>query len=293
MQQELPMTLTEKIFSRKLGRNVAPGEIVECPVDFAVFPEGSFKMAMDALAELGKSVLNPDKVAVIFDHYCPPSTIQTAELQAAARRLAKRSKIKNFFDCGEGICHQVFCEQGLARPGNVIVGGDSHTATYGAFGAFSTGMGATDMAIILATGKTWFKIPETYKVEFKIKSESRRVIESESPKVVGSMRTIKVRKTQSNPQIARASSSRDSIDSKTPRLDRLPKGIYAKDLALAMLKEIGADGAIYKALEFESELLSDDTRTECDNCSPLGELKSHSARTKHAEHAKNTERGSD
>lgn len=197
-------TLTEKIFSNKLGRKVSSGETVECPVNYAVFPEGSFKTAMDALQELGKPVANPDMVVVIFDHYCPPNTVQSAELQAAVRRLVKKHGIKNFHDSGEGICHQILCEKGFARPGSTIVGGDSHTTTYGAFGAFATGMGATDMAIVLATGRTWFKIPDTYMVRFT---------------------------------------------------GKMKKGVYAKDIALAMLKEIGADGAIYKALEFESETL--------------------------------------
>ena len=100
-----------------------------------------------------------------FDHNIPANTIGSAEFQKVARNFIKTQGIKNHYIHGEGICHQVLPEKGHVEPGKIIVGADSHTCTYGAFGAFSTGMGATDLAMVYATGKTWFMVPESFKIE--------------------------------------------------------------------------------------------------------------------------------
>ena len=109
--------------------------------------------------------MDPDKIIIVFDHNVPANIIGSAEFQRITRYFAKKHGIRNIFTHGEGICHQVLPEEGFVKPGTVIVGADSHTCTYGAFGTFATGMGATDMAMVFATGKTWFMVPEAFKIE--------------------------------------------------------------------------------------------------------------------------------
>ena len=159
------MNITEKILSSKLGREVTPGEIIEIPVDLAMSHDGTSPPAIKTFEKIAERVWNPDKIAIIFDHNVPANTIGSAEFQQVCRDFIKKQGIEKNFIHGEGICHQVVPEMGLVEPGNVIVGADSHTCTYGAFGAFSTGMGATDLAMVWATGKTWFMVPETIKME--------------------------------------------------------------------------------------------------------------------------------
>ena len=136
------MNISEKILSQKLGREVIPGEIIEVDVDLAMSHDGTSPPAN-----------------------VPANTIGSAEFQKVARNFIKTQGIKNHYIHGEGICHQVLPEKGHVEPGKIIVGADSHTCTYGAFGAFSTGMGATDLAMVYATGKTWFMVPESFKIE--------------------------------------------------------------------------------------------------------------------------------
>ncbi|MCL2156989.1 MAG: homoaconitase large subunit [Methanobrevibacter sp.] len=159
------MNITEKILSKHLKREVTSGEIIETEVDLAMSHDGTSPPTIKTFEKIAEDVWNSDKIAIVFDHNIPANTIGSAEFQKVARDFAKKQKIKKLFTHGEGICHQVLPEKGLVEPGMIIVGADSHTCTYGAFGAFSTGMGATDVAMIYATGKTWFMIPESFKIQ--------------------------------------------------------------------------------------------------------------------------------
>ncbi|MBZ9571379.1 3-isopropylmalate dehydratase large subunit [Methanobrevibacter sp. TMH8] len=159
------MNITEKILSNKAGYKVTPEEIIEIEVDLAMSHDGTSPPAIKTFEKIAKKVWNPEKIAIVFDHNIPANTIGSAEFQKVARNFANEQQIKKLYTHGEGICHQVLPEKGLVEPGMIIVGADSHTCTYGAFGAFSTGMGSTDIAMVYATGKTWFMVPESYKIE--------------------------------------------------------------------------------------------------------------------------------
>ncbi|MEE1156882.1 MAG: homoaconitase large subunit [Methanobrevibacter sp.] len=159
------MNITEKILSSKAGHEVTPGEIIEIPVDLAMSHDGTSPPAIKTFEKVSDKVWDSEKIAIIFDHNIPANTIGSAEFQKVCRDFIKKQGIKNNYIHGEGICHQVVPEMGLVEPGKVIVGADSHTCTYGAFGAFSTGMGATDLAMVWATGKTWFMVPQAIKME--------------------------------------------------------------------------------------------------------------------------------
>ncbi|MGQ9585984.1 MAG: 3-isopropylmalate dehydratase large subunit [Anaerolineae bacterium] len=194
-------TLVEQIIAHAAGHPVRAGDLAAVPVDMA--------MAVDSIApsvisvmqeELGvERVFDPERVAVVIDHVAPPSTVAVAEAQARLRRFAAEQGIRHFFDIGRGVCHQVLIEEKLAAPGRIVVGADSHSTSYGAVGALGTGMGASDMALIWATGRTWLRVPETIRVEVR-----------------GQFRP----------------------------------GVESKDLALALARQIGADGAAYRVLEF-------------------------------------------
>lgn len=158
------MNITEKILSAKAGHEVTPGEIIEIPVDLAMSHDGTSPPAIKTFEKISNKVWDSEKIAIIFDHNVPANTIGSAEFQKVCRNFINEQNITKNFIHGEGICHQVVPEMGLVEPGKVIVGADSHTCTYGAFGAFSTGMGATDLAMVWATGKTWFMIPQAIKI---------------------------------------------------------------------------------------------------------------------------------
>jgi len=160
-------TISQKIFSRASGSAgmVEPGDIVEADIDYAMSHDGTSVLAIKAFQEMGSvRVWDPERVVVPFDHIVPANNETTAELQRDVRAWVREQKIPNLFDCGSGVCHQVFPEQGFALPGLLVVGADSHSCTYGAFGAFGTGVGATDMAEIYSCGRLWFKVPETIAV---------------------------------------------------------------------------------------------------------------------------------
>ncbi len=159
------MNITEKILSAKADHEVTPGEIIEIPVDLAMSHDGTSPPAIKTFEKITDHVWDSEKIAIIFDHNIPANTIGSAEFQKVCREFIKKQNITKNFIHGEGICHQVVPEMGLVEPGKVIVGADSHTCTYGAFGAFSTGMGATDLAMAWATGKTWFMVPEAIRME--------------------------------------------------------------------------------------------------------------------------------
>ena len=159
------MNITEKILSSKTDHDVVPGEIIKIPVDLAMSHDGTSPPAIKTFEKIADKVWDSDKIALIFDHNVPANTIGSAEFQKVCRDFIKKQDINKYFIHGEGICHQVLPENGLVEPGKVIVGADSHTCTYGAFGAFSTGLGATDLAMVWATGETWFMVPEAVKME--------------------------------------------------------------------------------------------------------------------------------
>ncbi len=192
------MTLAEKILSEKSGVKAEAGDIVEANVDKAMSHDNA-ALVIKKFEEIGMPLKIPDKIVIILDHRVPANTIKTAENHKKIREFVKKHGIKNFYDINYGICHQVMIEEGHAGKGMLIVGTDSHTTSYGALGAFSTGIGATEMAAVWATGKIWLKVPETFKIT-----------------ITGN----------------------------------LPKGVFAKDIILHIIGELGADGANYKACEY-------------------------------------------
>lgn len=159
------MNVTEKILARAAGKEeVHPGEIIEVDVDLAMAHDGTSPPTINNFKKIQDKVWDPEKIVIICDHTVPPNTIGSAEFHKVSREFARDQGIKNYLNHGEGICHQVLPEYGFVKPGEVVVGADSHTCTHGAFGAFATGVGATDMAFIFATGQTWFRVPEAYKI---------------------------------------------------------------------------------------------------------------------------------
>ena len=157
-------TISEKIFSKSVDREVYAGEFVEANIDMAMIHDITGPLAVKTLFDITDKVWNPDKVIVIFDHQVPADSIAAAINHRELRKFAKKEGILNY-DVQEGICHQVMVEKGHVLPGELVIGADSHTCTYGAVGAFATGVGSTDMGVALATGKLWFKVPETIRFE--------------------------------------------------------------------------------------------------------------------------------
>ncbi len=194
------MHALEKILARKAGLpSVHAGQIVECEVDLAGIND-LYPQTMYSFREMGATrVRKPGNVLIFMDHYAPPSTIRQAENQKQFREFALEQGMPGVMETHEGVCHQVVADKGLSVPGSLIVITDSHTTTHGAFGAFATGVGATDMAVIMATGKLWFRVPPIIRIEVK---------------------------------------------------GDIPAGVYAKDLILYIIGQLGADYAIYKAVEF-------------------------------------------
>ncbi|HUI39684.1 MAG TPA: 3-isopropylmalate dehydratase large subunit [Methanothrix sp.] len=202
-------TISQKIFTRASGsdRIAEPGEIVEASVDYAMSHDGTSVLAIKAFQEMGsKKVWDPERIVVPFDHQIPANTDVAATLQKEVREWVREQKIANFFDCGTGVCHQVLPEQGFALPGKLIVGADSHSCAYGAFGAFATGLGATDMAEVYSCGRLWFKVPQTIGI-----------------RITGTLRPY----------------------------------VSAKDLALMVIGDLGADGATYKAVEYTGSAIEE------------------------------------
>jgi len=161
------MTIVEKIFANKLKKDkVSAGEDYFVPIDLIMGTDATVPLAAKVFEENGfNRVVNDSKVVFINDHFVPAKDITSAQNCKVMREFAKKYKISNFFEIGRcGVCHVTVPEQGFVVPGDVIVGADSHTCTYGALGAFSTGIGSTDMASAWALGELWFKIPESIKV---------------------------------------------------------------------------------------------------------------------------------
>lgn len=200
-------TISEKILSRASGKTVQADDFVIANVDYAMAHDGTSVLAVKAFKEMGeKKVWDPGRIIIPFDHIAPANNETAAKLQKSIRDWIKEQGIVNFFDVGEGICHQVVPEQGFAMPGKLMIGADSHSCTYGAFGAFATGVGATDMAQIFATGKLWLRVPQTIRITVE---------------------------------------------------GKLAKGVSAKDMSLFIIKNVGADGANYKAVEYYGSTISE------------------------------------
>lgn len=190
-------TITEKLLANAAHlAEASPGEYLVADVDYVMAHDSTGPLAFQGVAEIGKGVFDKDRVIIVFDHFYPAPSVDAARLHQVSRRFVKSESISNFRR--DGVCHQLLIED-YVSPGDVIVGADSHTCTQGALGAFSTGLGSTDAAGAMATGKCWFRVPESIKIEI-----------SGSPE----------------------------------------KGVYAKDMILNIIGEVGSDGALYKAVEF-------------------------------------------
>ena len=203
------MTITEKILAKAAGKKaVKAGELVDAKLDIVLFIDVTGPAAVSMLIEKGiDKVFDKNKIVVTPDHFQPAKDIKSAELHKRLDEWAKRQKIKHYYKIGRsGVCHALLPEQGHIRPGEVIVGPDSHTCTYGAFACFSTGVGSTDLAAAIATGELWFRVPESIKFVLN---------------------------------------------------GKLQKGVYSKDVILAVIARIGVDGALYKAMEFVGPALKD------------------------------------
>jgi len=161
------MNVTEKILTKASGKKeVSPGEIVEAKVDVAMVNDITGPLTIESFQKIGvKKVWDSKRIVIVLDHQVPAESVRSAELHEMMRNFAKEQKIENFYDVGQGgVCHQVMPEKGYVRPGNLIVGADSHTCTYGALGAFATGIGSTEMAAVFTTGSLWFKVPSVIKI---------------------------------------------------------------------------------------------------------------------------------
>jgi homoaconitate hydratase family protein len=168
MTMQKPQTIAQKILSQKAGRTfVAAGEIIEAEPD-AVMSHDNAALVIKQFRGIGlPSVWNRNKIVIVLDHRVPAESVKTANAHKAIREFVIEQSIPRFYDAGEGICHQVMIEKGHALPGRLILGTDSHTTSYGCVGAFSAGIGATEMAAVWATGRLWLKVPETIKVDVR------------------------------------------------------------------------------------------------------------------------------
>ncbi len=196
-------TISEKIISEHVGRDVKPGEFVVAKVDVVMAQDGTAPLSIQELKKMDmERVFDKENSILFIDHASPSSRKELSNSQKVLREFSRKTGAF-LSDVGEGVCHQRLVEDWV-NPGNLVVGADSHTCTSGALGAFSTGMGSTDIALAFALGKVWLKVPETHR--FIIKGE-------------------------------------------------LPQGVYSKDVILHIIGKIGADGATYKAMEFEGDTI--------------------------------------
>ncbi len=164
------MTITEKIIAAHAGRDsVAPGEIVTAEVDIALGNDITAPIAIRELRDMGvREVFDREKIVLVPDHFTPNKDIKSAEQSKLLRDFAREQGIENYFDVGRcGIEHALLPEKGLVVPGDLVIGADSHTCTYGALGAFATGVGSTDLAAVMATGEVWLRVPKSIKFVYK------------------------------------------------------------------------------------------------------------------------------
>lgn len=163
-------TITEKILAAHCGKKVVvPGEFIEPKVDISLSNDVTAPLAIKEYLKTGKKhVFDKNKIALVMDHFTPNKDIKSAENVKFVREFAKKEKIKHYYEGGNvGIEHALLPEKGIVVPGDIVIGADSHTCTYGALGAFSTGVGSTDVGASLATGKVWLKVPQTIKFVYK------------------------------------------------------------------------------------------------------------------------------
>ena len=202
-------TFAEKILAQKTGlEELEPGQIVTVQPDKLLTHDNTAAIAK-IFREIGvEKVARPEISVIVLDHVVPAATEGHATNHQRIREFVKEQGITDFYDVGEGICHQVLPEKGHALPGLLIVGSDSHTPTHGAFGAFAAGIGRTEGAAVMATGEIWLMVPKSFRIDLQ---------------------------------------------------GRLPKGVYAKDLILYIIGELGADGADYRAVEFTGPVIEDMT----------------------------------
>lgn len=201
------MTITEKILAAHSGKKeVSPGELINAKVDLVLANDITAPIAITEFKKTGaKGVFNKDRVALIPDHFAPQKDIKAAEQCKLLREFSKEYDLGLYFEVGRmGVEHALLPEQGIVVPGDLIIGADSHTCTYGALGAFATGVGSTDVASAMATGECWFKVPESMKFIY---------------------------------------------------YGKLNKWVSGKDLILYTIGDIGVDGALYRAMEFEGETI--------------------------------------
>ncbi|MGB4592932.1 MAG: 3-isopropylmalate dehydratase large subunit [Coriobacteriia bacterium] len=159
-----PMTITEKILAAHAGLDdVVPGQLVNCRLDLVLANDVTAPIAIKEFAKIGvEKVWDPERIALVPDHYTPNKDIKSAEQAKMMRDFARRQGITHYYEVGcMGVEHALLPEQGVVVPGDVIIGADSHTCTYGALGAFATGVGSTDAAVGMATGEAWFKVPSS------------------------------------------------------------------------------------------------------------------------------------
>ena len=167
------MHAVQKILANGAGlNNVTAGEIINCKVDFIELNDLYLQVVRSFYEMGGKKVWDPDKISFVFDHYSPAPTIRAAQIHKEMRDFAQEQGFTHHFDINCGVCHQVMPEAGVVRPGMILVATDSHTTTHGAFGAFGTGIGATDAATVLISGELWFRVPDVIKVELNGNPES-------------------------------------------------------------------------------------------------------------------------
>ena len=166
-----PMTMAEKILAAHAGLDeVKPGQLIECDLDLVLANDVTEPLAVKTVREITDAVFDPDKIALVPDHYVPNKDIKSAEQAKIVRDFAREQGISHYYEVGcMGVEHALLPERGVVGPGDLIIGADSHTCTYGALGAFSTGVGSTDAGVGMAVGKAWFKVPET--ILFKVEGE--------------------------------------------------------------------------------------------------------------------------
>ncbi|MBW2675448.1 MAG: 3-isopropylmalate dehydratase large subunit [Deltaproteobacteria bacterium] len=166
----MPMTITEKILAAHAGRDrVSPGELIEAKVDVALANDITAPLAIKVFGEIGVGkVFDTDRVVLVADHFVPNKDIASAEQVKLVRAFAREQGLKNYFEGGQsGVEHVILPEKGLVLPGQLVIGADSHTCTYGALGAFSTGVGSTDLGAVMATGEIWLKVPPTILLRYE------------------------------------------------------------------------------------------------------------------------------
>src|SRR5438309_1610468 len=214
-------TLAEEIFGRRTGRHVHAGDTVVAEVDCAMAHDVTGPLAIEAFRSLGMPLWDARRVVFSFDHVMPANTVASAQMHQPRRAFCAEQGITNVF--AEGICHQVLVDRGFIEPGGIVVGAHSHSTTYGALGCFATGFGSTDIGVVFATGRTWFRVPDT--ICINVRSEPA-------------------------------------------------PGVRAKDIALHVIRVMGADGADYCAVEWRGETVAamglDERLTLCNLSTDFG-----------------------